>query len=91
MATDPEAPGWGRQTSAGRVMGEAGQVPGVRRVRPVPGDYRRFYASVRDALLHGRPMPVDPSDAVAVLRVIEGARESAARGQRVDLDPDRTS
>jgi predicted dehydrogenase len=34
-------------------------------------------------------MPVDPSDAVAVLRVIEAARESAARGRRIDLDQDR--
>ena len=54
------------------------------------GDYRRFYASVRDALLRGTPMPVDPSDAVAVLRVIEAARESAARGRRIDLDQQRT-
>ena len=53
---------------------------------PVPGDYRQFYASVRDSLLHGTPTPVEPSDAVAVLRVIEGARESAAQGRRLDLD-----
>jgi predicted dehydrogenase len=78
--------GWGRQTAVGLVTSEAGDAAGVRRVRPAPGDYRRFYASVRDALLHGTPMPVDPSDAVAVLRVIEAARESAARGRRIDLD-----
>ena len=87
----PGGAGWGRQTSVGRVMSEAGDASSVRRVRPVPGAYQRFYASVRDALLQGTPMPVDPSDAVAVLRVIEGARESAARGRRIDLDQRRTA
>ena len=82
----PGASGWGRQTSAGRLTSEATDPPTVRRVRPVPGDYLRFYASVRDGLLHGTPTPVDPSDAVAVLRVIEGARLSAAGGRCLDLD-----
>ncbi len=82
----PGGAGWGRQTSAGRITSEAADPPTIRRVRPVPGDYRQFYASVRDSLLHGTPTPVDPSDAVAVLRVIEGARESAAQGRRLDLD-----
>ena len=85
----PGGAGWGRQTAVGRVISEAGDATRVRRVRPAPGDYRRFYGSVRDAILHGTPMPVDPSDAVAVLRVIEGARASAARGRRTDLDQRR--
>jgi len=82
----PGGAGWGRQTAVGRVTSEGGDATSVRRVRPAPGDYGRFYASVRDALLHGTPMPVDPSDAVTVLRVVEAARASAARGQRIDLD-----
>lgn len=81
----PGGAGWGRQTATGRVTSEAGDATSVRRVRPVPGDYQRFYAAVRDALQHGTPMPVDPTDAVAVLRVIEAARASAARGCRIDL------
>jgi len=87
----PGGAGWGRQTMAGRVTSEAGGAPAVRRVRPAQGDYRRFYVAVRDALLSGTPMPVDPLDAVAVLRVIEGARASAARGRRIDLDQGRTA
>ncbi len=85
----PGGVGWGRQTSMGRVTSEAGDTTSVRRVRPASGDYQRFYASVRDALALGAPMPVDPSDAVAVLRIIEAARTSAARGRRVDLDQTR--
>ena len=86
----PGGAGWGRQTSGGRVISEAGEASSVRSVRPVPGVYEGFYASVRDALLQGAPMPVDPSDAVAVLRVIEGARESAARRRAIDLDQPRS-
>ena len=47
-----------------------------------PGAYRRFYAGVVDALRGVAPPPVDPSDAVASLAVIEAARVSAA-DQRV--------
>jgi scyllo-inositol 2-dehydrogenase (NADP+) len=85
----PGGVGWGRQTAVGRVTSEARGATSLHRVRPAPGDYQGFYAAVRDALLHGTPMPVDPSDAVAVLRVIEGARASAARGRRIDLDHGR--
>ena len=81
----PGGAGWGRQTSMGRVTSEAGDAPSVRRVRPAPGDYQRFYASVRDALVRDAPMPVDPSDAVAVLRIIEAARDQ--RGARPPRRP----
>jgi predicted dehydrogenase len=46
------------------------------------GDWPRFYALLRDALRGGGPPPVDPSDAVTTLRIIEAARRSAA-GQAV--------
>lgn len=39
-----------------------------------PGDYPAFYAGVADALLDGAPVPVDPRDAVATLRILERAR-----------------
>ena len=53
-----------------------------------PGAYERFYAGVRDALREGAPMPVDPRDSVAGLRVIEAARRSARRGAVIDLTED---
>jgi scyllo-inositol 2-dehydrogenase (NADP+) len=43
-----------------------------------PGDWAAFYGQLRTALTEGAPPPVDPRDAVAVLRVIESARRSAA-------------
>ena len=42
------------------------------------GDWPRFYAGLRAALDGEGPVPVDPRDAVAVLRVLEHARRSAA-------------
>ena len=47
------------------------------RIESQPGAYQTFYAEMRDALHSGGPPPVDPEDAIGVLRVIEAARASA--------------
>jgi predicted dehydrogenase len=60
-------------------------------LRPVPterGAYQGFYAGVVETLRKGAPPPVDPSDAVAGLEVIEAARRSAADGTAVAIEPD---
>lgn len=62
---------------------------------PVPthgGDYRFFYAGVRDAILGTAPSPVTALDAWRVARLIELARESS-QGQRtvpVDLPAEQS-
>ena len=46
--------------------------------RPIPterGDYRQFYAGVVRSLRDGAPPPVDVSDAIASLEIIERARD----------------
>ena len=56
--------------------------------RIVAGDYPRFYALLRDALTGAAPLPVDPSDAVAVLALLEAAaapRPSRSRSARGHL------
>ena len=48
---------------------------------PVPterGDFSRFYELLATALLEGAPVPVDPADSVAVLRIIEQVRATRA-------------
>lgn len=45
------------------------------------GDYRRYYAGVARAIREGVPAPVSPSDALAGLRIVELARQSARDGR----------
>lgn len=56
-----------------------------RRVRTLPGDYRRFYAGVRDAILGQGAPPVTAEDGWRVLRLIELARESSSTGRRIPV------
>lgn len=52
-----------------------------------PGDYRRYYELVRDAIAGRGPNPVLPEDAVAVMEVIEAAIASAEAGRAVAVGP----
>jgi predicted dehydrogenase len=54
----------------------------TRPVETLPGDYRRFYAAVRDAIAGNADPPVSPLDAWRVARIFEWpsrARRSAAK------------
>jgi predicted dehydrogenase len=66
---------WGVEAESHRgrlVTGDASvPVPGER------GDWSRFYSLLVTALREGGPPPVDPTDAVAALHVLEHARRSA--------------
>ncbi|HWR86477.1 MAG TPA: Gfo/Idh/MocA family oxidoreductase [Rhodoglobus sp.] len=46
-------------------------------VPTLPGDYPAFYAGVAAAILEGAPSPVDPRDALEVVRIIERAHAMA--------------
>jgi predicted dehydrogenase len=70
----PGDAGWGEGEPA-RLVDRAGD---ERRMAIAPGAYERFYTGVRDALHGEGPMPVDPRESVAALRVIDAARRSAA-------------
>ncbi len=56
-----------------------------RFVPTLAGDYRLFYAGVRDAILGLAPPPVTAEDGWRVLRMIELARESSAKGSRINV------
>jgi predicted dehydrogenase len=55
-------------------------------VRPIPGDYRLFYAGVRDALLGKAGAPVAALDAWRAARLLEWAAESAKARREVLCD-----
>lgn len=75
----------GRRPGDGKPWGEVapgdhgilGADPGGSTHPTLPGDYPAFYTGVADAILAGAPVPVDPYDALAGLRILEAARESA--------------
>ena len=88
-----DSPGFGEdpETDWGELKiceGEGGPLksPVSRRVRTLKGDYRGFYANVRDALLGKAELEVKPEQAWRTTRLIELARESSGQGRRLRFD-----
>lgn len=82
----PGDAGWGVDPSRGRLL----RVEGDGDLRdddgPTPaGDYRAYYAGLRDALLGRAPPPVSLDEALAVMRVLQAGIDSAAEGRVVAL------
>ena len=71
------AANWGRLSTGG-----SGGTP----VEPVPGDYRLYYAGIRDALLDKAPAPATALDAWRVARLLEWAAESSAQRREIACD-----
>ncbi len=69
---------WGEEPED--AWGELVTSAGTRSVPALPGDWPAFYAGFERALREGAPLPVDPAEAVAGLRVLDAARRSAASG-----------
>ena len=49
----------------------------------VAGNYAAYYEAVRDAIANGARNPVPPEEALAAMRVLELAGQSAAEGREV--------
>jgi predicted dehydrogenase len=79
----PTSRSWGEESEA--AWGRVGTDEDFRLVRTERGSYGELYRELADALRAGGPVPVDPNDAVAVLEIIEAARQSAAEGNVVHL------
>jgi scyllo-inositol 2-dehydrogenase (NADP+) len=81
-------PAWGREPAACwgtlHVGIDGGTV--TKPVEPVPGDYRRYYAGIRDALLGKAPAPVAALDAWRVARLLEWAAESSGQRREIACD-----
>jgi predicted dehydrogenase len=84
----PGAPGWGEDPQPGEVL--LGTYGAAVAVASPPGDYRRYYAALRDAVEGRGPVPVTSAQALAVMAVLEAAVRSAERGcsQPLDLTPE---
>jgi scyllo-inositol 2-dehydrogenase (NADP+) len=77
---DPES-AWGAITTL-----DDGGATRHTTVPTLPGDYRGFYANVRDTLLGKAEQAVSLVDAWRVLRLLEWARESSERRAAVNCD-----
>jgi len=58
----------------------------IRPMTPTPGDYRIYYAGIRDALLGKAAAPVASIDAWRTARILEWAAESAEQRREMDCD-----
>ena len=83
----PGNPGWGQEPRErwGRLSTNVGGMHIDGTVDMLPGAYERYYELLHDALVSAGPPPVSPADAVATLRVIEAAQQSARDGKVVEL------
>jgi predicted dehydrogenase len=81
-------PNWGHEPSSAWGTLNIGIDGGTvsRPVEPVPGDYRLFYAGIRDALLSNAPVPVSALDGWRVLRLLEWAAESSQKHCEIVCD-----
>ena len=82
----PGSPGWGHDPLAGTLtrVGEGGRT--TTPVDGLPGDYRGYYAALREAI-HGRGKPpVTAAQALDVMRVLEAGHASAREGRAIAFD-----
>lgn len=79
----PGSAGWGVDARAGeRVHERDGRII-AEVAQAETGDYRHYYAGIRDAILHGRPVPVTPQQAIDVMRLIELGLQSSEERREV--------
>ncbi len=83
----PGAPGWGEEPRAGWGVLARPTAAGVASepVRTQPGDYRRYYENIRDAVRGEAALAVAPAQAIAVVRVLEAAIESSRAGRSIAM------
>ena len=73
------------QPAAVEAPGRLYDEDGEREVPSPAGDWGAYYRAFAAAVLDGSPLPVEPEDAVAVLRVLDAARRSSAERQVMPL------
>lgn len=86
--THIDDPAWGREPESewGKLYTEVDGAMICRPVPALPGDYRLYYAGIRDALLGISPPPVTGLDGWRVARILEWAAESSAQRREIPCD-----
>lgn len=88
LVTRIDDPKWGRepQSDWGMLRVDIGGGTVTHPVETLTGDYRRYYAGVRDALLGKAPAPVKAVEAWRTSRVLEWAVESSEQRREIRCD-----
>jgi predicted dehydrogenase len=78
-------PAWGKEPAAdwGTLHVDVNGSTVTRSIEPIPGDYRLYYAGVRDALLGKSPAPVPALAAWRVARLLEWALDSSDKRREI--------
>lgn len=79
----PGCEGWGCDTLPGRLTRVTNDCIQSETLTGPPGDYRRYYAAIRDAILGRDENPVTAAQAVAVMELIQAGIESARGGCKI--------
>lgn len=79
----PGSPGWGRDPQLGTLVIPHENGAQSTKVPSALGNYLLYYEAIRDSMLHGAPNPVPPTQALAVMMVLEIASESARQGREL--------
>lgn len=88
LVTRIEDPQWGRepQSAWGELHVDIGGATVTQPVETLTGDYRCYYAGVRDALLGKAPPPVQAVEAWRTARMLEWAVESWEQRREIRCD-----
>lgn len=73
--------GASNRKNAGGTLSRVNEQP--RRVKTERGDYRGFYANVRDAIEKGSPLDVTPEQALRTMRSLLLAHKSSRERRKV--------
>ncbi|MGH8061243.1 MAG: oxidoreductase [Pseudoxanthomonas sp.] len=79
----PGQAGWGIDPLPGVLRTGIADSVEAETVQGVPGDYARYYAATRDAILHGGPAPVTPQQALEVMAMLEWGLESSTTRREI--------
>lgn len=81
----PDAPAWGVDPCPGVLVRRADDGETRRSVDGERGDYRQFYARMRDAILTHTSPPVTLEEALQVMAILDAGHRSHAEGREILL------
>jgi predicted dehydrogenase len=79
----PGQVGWGVDARPGELHEATDEGVRVSSLPGIAGDYRMYYAAMRDAIVHGTPAPVMPSQALDVMAMLEWGMQSASERREI--------